>query len=80
MLGDMYASGARTIDGIRNFAAGLYPELNQWYEKKDHSKMGYSKGTYLFITLLVLLSGALIVSLLFAVYHWFQQYLYGRCI
>ncbi len=29
--------------------------------------MGYSKGTYLFITLLVLLSGALIVSLLFAV-------------
>jgi hypothetical protein len=29
MLGDMYASGARTIDGIRNFAAGLYPELNQ---------------------------------------------------
>ena len=22
-------SGARTIDGIRNFAAGLYPELNQ---------------------------------------------------
>lgn len=28
MLGDIYASGARTIDGIRNFAAGLYPEQN----------------------------------------------------
>ena len=27
MLGDMYASGPRTLDGIRAFAAGLYPEL-----------------------------------------------------
>ena len=26
MLGDMYASGPRTLDGIRAFAAGLYPE------------------------------------------------------
>ncbi len=27
MLGDMYASGPRTLDGIRAFAAGLYPDL-----------------------------------------------------
>ena len=27
MLGDMYASGPRTIDGIRAFAQGMYPEL-----------------------------------------------------
>ncbi len=27
MLGDMYASTVRTIDGIRTFAAGMYPEL-----------------------------------------------------
>ncbi len=27
MLGDVYASGARAIDGIRTFSAGLYPEL-----------------------------------------------------
>ena len=26
MLGDMYASGPRTLDGIRAFAAGMYPE------------------------------------------------------
>ena len=26
MLGDMYASGPRTIDGIRNIAAGMYPD------------------------------------------------------
>lgn len=29
MLGDMYASTVRSIDGIRTFAAGLYPELYQ---------------------------------------------------
>ena len=27
MLGDMYASGPRTIDGIRTFAQGMYPDL-----------------------------------------------------
>ncbi len=27
MLGDMYASMVRSIDGIRTFAAGMYPEL-----------------------------------------------------
>ncbi len=27
MLGDMYASGIRTKDGIHNFAKGMYPEL-----------------------------------------------------
>ncbi|MBP3683596.1 MAG: ABC transporter substrate-binding protein [Oscillospiraceae bacterium] len=27
MLGDMYAAGPRTIDGIKTFAAGMYPEL-----------------------------------------------------
>lgn len=27
MLGDMYASTVRSIDGIRTFAAGMYPEL-----------------------------------------------------
>lgn len=27
MLGDMYASGPRTIDGIRTFTQGMYPEL-----------------------------------------------------
>lgn len=29
MLGDMYASTVRSIDGIRTFAAGLYPALYQ---------------------------------------------------
>lgn len=29
MLGDMYASTVRSIDGIRTFAAGLYPEFYQ---------------------------------------------------
>ena len=29
MLGDMYASTVRSIDGIRTFAAGMYPELYQ---------------------------------------------------
>ena len=29
MLGDMYASPVRSIDGIRTFAAGMYPELYQ---------------------------------------------------
>lgn len=29
MLGDMYASGPRTADGINSFAQGLYPELAQ---------------------------------------------------
>lgn len=29
MLGDMYASTVRSLDGIRTFAAGLYPELYQ---------------------------------------------------
>lgn len=29
MLGDMYASTVRSIDGIRTFAAGLYPALHQ---------------------------------------------------
>lgn len=28
MLGDMYASGPRTIDGLRQLAQGIYPELN----------------------------------------------------
>lgn len=28
MLGDMYASGVRTKNGIENFAKGLYPELD----------------------------------------------------
>lgn len=27
MLGDMYAAGPRTIDGIKTIAAGMYPEL-----------------------------------------------------
>lgn len=27
MLGDMYASGPRTIDGLRTFAEGMYPDL-----------------------------------------------------
>lgn len=29
MLGDMYASGVRTINGIETVSAGLYPELNK---------------------------------------------------
>lgn len=29
MLGDMYAAGPRTIDGIKTFAAGMYPELGK---------------------------------------------------
>jgi iron complex transport system substrate-binding protein len=29
MLGDMYASGVRTIDGINTIAAGLYPDLSK---------------------------------------------------
>lgn len=29
MLGDMYASTVRSIDGIRTFAAGMYPEFYQ---------------------------------------------------
>lgn len=29
MLGDMYASTVRSLDGIRTFAAGLYPQLYQ---------------------------------------------------
>ncbi len=29
MLGDMYASTVRSIDGIRTFAAGMYPALYQ---------------------------------------------------
>lgn len=29
MLGDMYASTVRSIDGIRTFAAGMYPELSK---------------------------------------------------
>ena len=29
MLGDMYASTVRSIDGIRTFAAGMYPDLNK---------------------------------------------------
>ena len=29
MLGDMYASTVRSIDGIRTFAAGMYSELYQ---------------------------------------------------
>ena len=29
MLGDMYASGPRTFDGIKNFAAGMYPDLKK---------------------------------------------------
>lgn len=29
MLGDMYASTVRSLDGIRTFAAGMYPELYQ---------------------------------------------------
>lgn len=29
MLGDMYASGPRTVDGIRTFSTGMYPDLNQ---------------------------------------------------
>ena len=29
MLGDMYASTVRSIDGIRAFAAGMYPALYQ---------------------------------------------------
>ncbi len=29
MLGDMYASAVRSSDGIRTFAAGMYPELYQ---------------------------------------------------
>ena len=29
MLGDMYASTVRAIDGIRAFAAGMYPALYQ---------------------------------------------------
>ena len=29
MLGDMYASGARTGDGLRTFAEGMYPDLAQ---------------------------------------------------
>ena len=27
MLGDMYAATVRCIDGIRTFAAGMYPDL-----------------------------------------------------
>ena len=29
MLGDMYASGVRTINGIETISAGLYPDLNK---------------------------------------------------
>ncbi len=29
MLGDMYAAGPRTIDGIKTIAAGMYPDLNK---------------------------------------------------
>lgn len=29
MLGDMFASGPRTFDGIKNFAAGMYPDLKK---------------------------------------------------
>ena len=29
MLGDMYASGPRTMDGIHNIAAGMYPDVVQ---------------------------------------------------
>ncbi len=29
MLGDMYASGPRTYDGIKTFAAGIYPDLQK---------------------------------------------------
>lgn len=29
MLGDMYAAGPRTIDGIKTIAAGMYPDLAQ---------------------------------------------------
>lgn len=28
MLGDMYASGPRTLDGLKTLAKGMYPELN----------------------------------------------------
>lgn len=27
MLGDIYAAGPRTMDGIRTLAAGMYPDL-----------------------------------------------------
>ena len=27
MLGDVYAAGPRTLDGIRTLAAGMYPDL-----------------------------------------------------
>ena len=27
MLGDMYAAGPRTLDGIRTLAQGMYPDL-----------------------------------------------------
>ena len=29
MLGDMYASGVRTINGIETISQGLYPDLNK---------------------------------------------------
>ena len=29
MLGDIYAAGPRTIDGIQTLAAGMYPELSK---------------------------------------------------
>ncbi|MFT3875087.1 MAG: ABC transporter substrate-binding protein [Propioniciclava sp.] len=29
MLGDMYASGPRTFDGIKTFSAGMYPDLKK---------------------------------------------------
>ena len=28
MLGDVYAAGPRTVDGIRTIAAGMYPDLS----------------------------------------------------
>ena len=28
MLGDMYASGPRTLDGLKTLAQGMYPELS----------------------------------------------------
>ena len=28
MLGDMYASGPRTLDGLKTLAHGMYPELS----------------------------------------------------
>ena len=74
MLGDMYASGARTIDGIRNFAAGLYPELNKIIQKWVIQREPIF---YHFVGSAVWCTDCFIVI---CGYHWFQQYLYGRCI